>query len=203
MLDRIIAELFVWRRWQAHAICLLLMPCGISSKISWANQWHFCIVFPCAFSSITVVNKTRYLVLVTWSVFLGLSLLSSRPVTKASTVFYEICPDTYSAVLFKKRIPFFPSCFVFFPPLSSSFPCLSLSSLVSYCTSAQYSQHTWTICPWKEWALLPLIPFTNQVVWLHHVFSELWIMLLFSPCCIRKCYCSSQQSFKTKLAFLA
>lgn len=90
----------------------------------------------------------------------------------------------------------------FLPPLSPSFPSPCLYSFLSYCTSTQYSQNSWTICPWKEWALLFLLPLTDQVSWLHCVFSELWIVLLSSPCCIRKRYHSSQQSFTTKLAFL-
>lgn len=51
----------------------------------------------------------------------------------------------------------------------------------------------------------PFCPFFHSQIKYHDctvVFSELWIVLLSSPCCIRKRYHSSRQSFTTKLAFL-
>ena len=60
------AELVVWigREARGNVPVTGTLRC-LRQSTSRANQWHFCIVFSYAFSSITVVYKARYLVLVT------------------------------------------------------------------------------------------------------------------------------------------
>lgn len=95
----------------------------LHQSTSWANQWHFCIVFSCAFSSITIAYKTRYPVLVTWSMSLDVSsALSSRLVIRA---LLPLCFRKFFLMLIqrycqRRQSPFFPS--FFFSP----FPILSL-----------------------------------------------------------------------------